>query len=222
MLRTVQITKDGSATIAIPAMQVTYHSHHGAVQESRHVFINAGLMHQSYRPHIEVFEMGLGTGLNALLTFEVALAQPFTVRYTSIEKFPLRVNEWAGIDYSEYVTLPNATAHLQTLHETTWNEWHVWHPKFSLHKIMGSLLDVQLSANTYHVIYFDAFAPTAQPELWSEAVFAVCFNALAQGGCLVTYCSKGVVRRAMESVGFLVEKLPGPPGKREMVRAIKP
>ncbi|MFN4008080.1 MAG: tRNA (5-methylaminomethyl-2-thiouridine)(34)-methyltransferase MnmD [Chitinophagaceae bacterium] len=222
MLRTVQITKDGSATIAIPDMQVTYHSHHGAVQESRHVFINAGLMHQRHRPEIEVFEMGLGTGLNALLTFEMALAQAFTVRYTSIEKFPLRANEWSEIDYSEYIKIPDTNAYLNTLHESTWNEWHQWHAKFSLHKIMGSLLEVQLPANTYHVIYFDAFAPTAQPELWSIAVFATCFNALVSGGCLVTYCSKGVVRRAMESVGFLVEKLPGPPGKREMVRAIKP
>jgi tRNA U34 5-methylaminomethyl-2-thiouridine-forming methyltransferase MnmC len=214
--RLIQITADGSSTIAIPAMQVTYHSKHGAVQESNHVFIQAGLdwkMQQGCN-HIRIFEMGFGTGLNALLTVEYVQDKPVTVDYFSTEAYPLNAAESAALNY------PNQTI-LQQLHNCDWNAPISITPNFILHKLHTSLESCNIS-ESIDVIYYDAFAPSAQPTLWTEAVFSKLFGWAAPGGILVTYCSKGQVRRAMQAAGWIVEKIPGPPGKREMVRAHKP
>jgi tRNA U34 5-methylaminomethyl-2-thiouridine-forming methyltransferase MnmC len=214
--RHVQITADGSATIAIPAMQVTYHSKHGAVQESMHVFIQAGLtwMIEKGMSHIRIFEMGFGTGLNALLTVEYVESRPINITYYSAEAFPLTTKECANLNYTNQAVL-------QQLHNTPWNEASAITSNFTLHKLHASL-DACTIDEPIDLIYYDAFAPSAQPGLWTESIFAKLFHWTVPGGILVTYCSKGDVRRAMQAAGWIVEKIPGPPGKREMVRAHKP
>lgn len=216
MERHVQITADGSATIAIPAMQVTYHSKHGAVQESMHVFIQAGLnwMIKKGLSHIRIFEMGFGTGLNALLTAEHIESKPINCAYYSAEAFPLTKAEFANLNYANQVLL-------QQLHTSLWNEASAITSNFTLHKLHTSL-DACTIDDPIDLIYYDAFAPSAQPDLWTEAIFTKLFHWTAPGGILVTYCSKGDVRRAMQAAGWIIEKIPGPPGKREMVRAHKP
>ncbi|WP_343669370.1 tRNA (5-methylaminomethyl-2-thiouridine)(34)-methyltransferase MnmD [Chitinophaga sp.] len=204
MKRELQVTADGSHTIAIPDMNVTYHSTHGAIQESMHVFIHAGLQ-AVQAPAIRIFEMGFGTGLNALLTLQYATTP---VYYYAVEQFPLTATEVEGLNYGN------------AMHHYPWNEDVKISDQFTLHKAHTSLMTVT-PAQTFHLIYYDAFAPAAQPELWTKAVFEKLFSFLEPGGILVTYCSKGDVRRAMLAAGFAVEKLAGPPGKREMLRAIR-
>jgi tRNA U34 5-methylaminomethyl-2-thiouridine-forming methyltransferase MnmC len=170
-----------------------------------HVFIKAGLQ-TIQQPLVRIFEMGFGTGLNALLTMEHAAT---SVYYFSVEQFPLTGEEVAGLNYGN------------TLHQYPWNEDVKISDQFTLHKSHGSLLAIS-PGQTFHLIYYDAFAPTAQPELWTKEVFEKLYNLLEPGGILVTYCSKGDVRRAMLAAGFAVDKLAGPQGKREMLRAKKP
>lgn len=217
MKRTVEITADGSPTISIPDMKVTYHSKHGAVQESLHVFINAGfnvVLEKFAKEEISIFEMGLGTGLNALLTMQAAQQQRRKVYYYAVEKFPLTKEEYKQMDYGEKTGL-------MKLHEAEW-EANVAHTNFfTLHKSQTGLAEAN-PERKFHLIYFDAFAPSAQPELWTKEIFELMLSILVDEGVLVTYCSKGDVRRAMLAAGFLVEKLQGPPGKREMLRAVKP
>jgi len=245
MEREIQITADGSHTVAIPDMQVTYHSKHGAIQESMHVFIQAGLMAVEATEKIHVLEMGFGTGLNALLTLEYAIQQTQPVSYTSFELYPLAAEEAAVLNYAKQLTItPEAEWQPEVLftemHAAPWEEAVNIHPFFQLHKTNQSLLNlpstevsvaekevaaaaqIQHWSNRFHVIYYDAFAPNAQPELWTAELFAKLLNTLLPGGILVTYCSKGDVRRAMQAAGFTVAKIPGPPGKREMLRATKP
>lgn len=232
MKRQIITTRDGSHTVEIPEMQVTYHSHHGAVQESMHVFIEAGLhgwLDQNAAqspvgatggaaaetPIVRVFEMGFGTGLNAYLTALDVQSRHLPVHYTAVEKYPLAFEEAEGLNYG---AANKALFH--SLHQCPWNTDVPVTPIFSLYKHEGSLQDFA-SGQPFHIIYFDAFAPTAQPELWTEAIFSKLFGMLHPGGLLVTYCSKGVVRRAMQAAGFTVTKIPGPAGKREMVRAVR-
>lgn len=217
MHRTIQTTADGSPTIAIPDMQVTYHSRHGAVQESKHVFIQAGLLPLLNKYEIlRVFEMGLGTGLNALLTLEQAMLQKQAIFYQAVEQYPLGGEEWNALDYSSVLSKEYFTA----LHQCKWNEPVIIHPFFTLYKSCIALQQFK-AAMPFQLIYYDAFAPAAQPELWTQQVFEQLYHMLVKGGVLVTYCSKGDVRRNMLAVHFEVEKLAGPPGKREMLRAIK-
>lgn len=225
MKRELQVTADGSHTIAVPDLHVTYHSRFGAIQESRHVFIKAGLQYvlQHFlfdeNDCVSIFEMGLGTGLNALLSLQ-AMHQSMTVYYYAAELYPLSFEEAARLNYVHQLQDEAVTATFSLLHSANWNEDVVVSPFFSLHKADCSLLQMNVS-KLFHLIYFDAFAPDAQPELWTETVFKNLYNILCTGGVLVTYCSKGTVRRTLQAVGFSVEKLKGPPGKREMLRAIK-
>lgn len=222
MKRAIQLTADGSPTIAVPDMQVTYHSRYGAVQESRHVFIQAGLQPVlGLYSRLHVFEMGLGTGLNALLTLQEAIRHQQPVFYQAVELYPLAAEETALLQYGRHVHDDAFDAYLQQLHRCSWEEDYLLHPLFVLHKKQHNLLHLPATP-AFHLIYFDAFAPAAQPELWTEEVFRLLYQKLHPGGVLVTYCSKGVVRRAMLAAGFVVEKLPGPPGKREMLRARRP
>lgn len=204
MKRELQLTADGSHTIAIPDMNVTYHSTHGAIRESMHVFIQAGLQALQL-PAVRIFEMGFGTGLNALLTMQHA---DIPVYYYAVEQYPLTAEEVEGLSYGN------------ELHAYPWDEDVEINERFTLHKAHVSLLSVQ-PEQEFDLIYYDAFAPGAQPELWTREVFEKLYGMLAAGGILVTYCSKGDVRRAMLAAGFKVEKLAGPPGKREMLRAKK-
>jgi len=204
-------------------MNVTYHSHHGAIQESLHVYINAGLKYfldTVKAPDIHIFEMGLGTGLNALLTLVEAerLQQP--VHYTAIELFPLEENEISSLNYCEQLTGRDLEALFQLLHQCEWEKDISITPFFSFKKMKSNLINFSTRQH-FNLIYFDSFAPAAQPEHWTTEIFEKLFSFLSPGGILVTYCSKSIVRRAMQAAGFVVTKIPGPHGKREMVRAIK-
>lgn len=221
MERYIQLTADGSHTVLVPALNVTYHSTHGALQESRHVFTGAGLLPLSgQHQHLHIFEMGFGTGLNALLTLQEAIGREQAVTYHAIELYPLPAAELQALNYMEL--LPGSP--FQALHEAPWEQDVSLHPLFTLRKMQTSLEQYlgRPAHPFFHLVYFHAFAPEIQPELWTAGVFAQLYARLHPGGRLVTYCSKGVVRRAMRSAGFRVEKLPGPPGKREILRATRP
>lgn len=215
-------TGDGSHTIGIPGKGITYHSTHGAIQESRHVFIEAGLLPLlSAHPSLAVLEVGFGTGLNALLTLQKAVNFNKQISYTAIEPYPLQQNEYTLLNYAGVLHDDSLQPLFLAMHQSQWNKVVDISPLFSLHKISAGIEEVVLK-NTFDVIYYDAFAPNDQPEMWTEAVFRQMFGVLNPGGVLVTYCSKGAVRRALQAVGFMVSKLPGPPGKREIIKAIKP
>jgi tRNA U34 5-methylaminomethyl-2-thiouridine-forming methyltransferase MnmC len=217
-MREIVVTKDGSHTIAIPEKGVMYHSVHGAIQESRHVFIKAGLAYVYDRLEqsaISIFEMGFGTGLNAFLTAIFALENKKHIYYTAVETSPLSTEEVNVLNYAE--TLGYAKF-FQQLHQCSWNEDVALHEFFTLRKVKTDLAAFTTSRQ-FDLVYYDAFAPSAQPELWTKEIFEKLYTMLNTNGVLVTYCSKGDVRRAMLSADFIVKKLPGPPGKREMLRA---
>ncbi|HWB27032.1 MAG TPA: tRNA (5-methylaminomethyl-2-thiouridine)(34)-methyltransferase MnmD [Chitinophagaceae bacterium] len=221
MERKVQVTGDGSHTISIPAAGITYHSTHGAVQESMHVFIEAGLM--PFLPvaeSVNIFEMGFGTGLNALLALQLAIGNKLPVYYTAAELYPLTAAEYTALNYSAILGKDFLQPFFLQMHAAAWEEDIVIHPLFTLHKIKGAA-ENDIMENFFDIVFYDAFAPNDQPEMWTEKIFSTMFAALKKGGILVTYCSKGVVRRALKSAGFTVEKMPGPPGKREITRAKK-
>ena len=226
MQRELIVTADGSHTMSIPSLHVTYHSKHGAVQESMHVFIEAGLKYllqkspsNYFTPTnpLQILEIGYGTGLNALLSWQIADAYQCALAYTGLELYPLSHEETSSINYGEKLQMTDAFAQLNNC---AWNIDFRLSDYFSLHKVNDSLFDYA-TAEHFHVIYFDAFSPSAQPEMWTVGVFQKMFDRLLPGGILLTYCSKTVVRNAMKAVGFTVTKIPGPYGKREMVRAIK-
>jgi tRNA U34 5-methylaminomethyl-2-thiouridine-forming methyltransferase MnmC len=223
MERQVVLTKDGSHTISIPELNVTYHSIHGAIQESQHIFIEAGLKASDLFSYIgvhHVLEVGFGTGLNALLTLIEADKEENRIYYTGIDLYPLHEQQAALLNYCTLLQVPDYQRLFMKMHEGPWNEMFEITEFFRLTKVADSILNFT-SDNLYSVIYFDAFAPSAQPELWTKEVFEKLFNLLHPEGLLLTYCSKGDVRRAMQAAGFTVEKIPGPPGKREILRARK-
>ncbi|MDN4166237.1 tRNA (5-methylaminomethyl-2-thiouridine)(34)-methyltransferase MnmD [Cytophagales bacterium LB-30] len=214
------VTSDGSHSLYVPALDETYHSRHGAVQESEHVFIRHGLRYliqspRAYRP-LRILEIGFGTGLNALLTCKHQKEQ--AVHYLSLETFPLA---WELVKNLNYVSEPSLAPFFQELHQAEWEKPVVVSPLFTLQKVQTSLLDFVPTPSSYDLVYFDAFAPSKQPELWTEAVMRKMYEALADGGVLVTYCAKGQLKRDLKACGFTVETLQGPPGKKEMVRAMK-
>jgi len=225
MDRQIIITADGSDTVFVPGLNVSYHSKHGAIQESMHVFIEAGFWYwsdlnpgrKSKDQPINVFEMGFGTGLNVLLTAMEAEENGLKVYYETVEKFPLVKEEVDSLNYTS--VLKNEELFRQ-IHECKWNEEARLKDNFVLKKVNQNLKNYS-THQLFNIIYYDAFAPSAQADLWTEEIFKKLFSMLAPGGVLVTYCSKGDVRRAMQSAGFDVKKIPGPRGKREMLRARK-
>ena len=220
MERQIQITADGSHTIVVPDMQIAYHSKHGAIQESTHIFIEAGLKYcadlQPGKP-LQLFEMGLGTGLNALLTAIYAKEHQTNIQYHTIEPFPLLANEISTLNHGHLLANDKL---FQQIHQSDWNVTTTIHSFFHLHKYRSTLQHFS-GSELFDCIFYDAFAPSVQPELWTAETFLHLFSMLSPGGLLVTYCSKSVVRRAMEAAGFRVTKIQGPFGKREMVRAFK-
>ena len=224
----IVVTKDGSNTVSIPGLQVTYHSLHGAIQESMHVFINAGLLPLiSKNPSaINVLEIGLGTGLNALLTLTEAEKKDQQIHYTAIDPFPLTITEAALLNYCGQLNRNDLQPVFKAIHECEFEKDIALSEHFVLRKIAISIQEHEAANQPgfqpFQLVYYDAFAPAAQPELWTKEIFSRLFNIMETGGSLVTYCSKSIVRRAMKSAGFEVEKIPGPLGKREMVRAVKP
>lgn len=220
MKREIITTADGSKTIQIKEWQEQYHSKHGAIQEAYHVFIRSGLDLFKNRD-LNILEIGFGTGLNALITLLEHEKLGLTIYYTGIEAYPVSRDE---LDQLNYLEALDAIAHkgdFQQMHKSGWGEDVEITTNFKLRKEQKDFKDIS-SSQLYDLVYFDAFGARVQPELWTVEIFQIMFEALKPQGYLVTYAAKGSVRRAMLSVGFLVERLPGPPGKREMLRARKP
>jgi len=207
------LSKDGSSTLFAPGFDEHYHSIHGAIQESLHVFLRAGLS-QLEKKQIAILEMGFGTGLNALLT---ALHGAKEIDYTSLEAYPVPAEMLQTLNYAEQIG-GKAPELFSKIHQLPWEEKGAVLDHFSLKKVQVRLEDFE-TTDSFDLIYYDAFAPSAQAELWTEQIFLKLYAFLNPGGILVTYCAKGNVRRAMIASGFQVEKIPGPPGKREMLRA---
>ncbi len=223
-------TSDGSYTLISSTFGEPYHSRHGAITESEHVFINAGLLAVAEnKKKISVFEMGFGTGLNALLTWMKAEELELKCNYHAVEPYPLQREEWASLNYGQLLDQEK----FERLHACKWNQEVKLSEHFSFKKISEDIEEyLHLSASPclegrrrnqdrFDLLYYDAFAPNAQPELWTESIFSQMFSLLNTGGILVTYCAKGQVKRNMKAAGFIVESLPGPPRKREMIRATK-
>ncbi|HEX7757710.1 MAG TPA: tRNA (5-methylaminomethyl-2-thiouridine)(34)-methyltransferase MnmD [Niabella sp.] len=211
-------TSDGSHSVKLTNTAVTFHSTFGAYTESNHIFMDAGF--QYYQEHqepdeIAIFEMGFGTGLNALLTAIKANALKIKVRYTTLDLFPL--NETI-LDQLNYGSRLDAELLYQSIRQAAWNQAVTINGYFILEKLQEDLAQWHSEA-LFDLCFFDAFAPDDQPELWTEAIFKKIISRMKRGGVLTTYCSKSVVRKALLQAGFKVEKLKGPPGKREMVRA---
>lgn len=214
-------TSDGSKTIHIPAWNENYHSHHGALQEAKHVFLKNGLADYVSQKDINILEIGLGTGLNAILTCQEATIHDLKIDYTALEAYPVSEEELVALDYQSFLEDEVARKQYRQMHAVEWNEKHVLSPNFTLHKIHDQLEICNFGENQFDIIYFDAFGPRVQGELWSLEIFQMLFNALKENGLLVTYCAKGQVKRDLKAAGFIVECVPGPPGKREMTKAFK-
>ena len=220
MKREVIETADGSKTLFIPEMDEHYHSVNGALTESEYVFLKQGYIHH-YSGSPVIFEVGFGTGLNALVTALKAEEQKRKTRFISIEKYPLSVDELKNLEYDKLIS--NTAANVfQNIHMANWNEEVEITDFFSLHKIKADIKTFHFSnLSPFDVIYFDAFAPDKQPGLWNPEIFENIFKACSKGAIFVTYSAKGIIRRRLESVGYKIERLPGPPKKRQMMRGIK-
>ena len=222
MKRSIVTTSDGSKTIKIEAWNEQYHSLHGALQEARHVYIEAGfktfLERHADQTSMSVLEMGFGTGLNALLTVLESMIKPIKINYHGIDAYPVKAKELEALQYPDLLSCE--LSFFNAIHKDNWGEEYKILPHFKLLKRLDLFSKLKY-INTFDIIYFDAFGPRVQPELWEAFIFENMFKALRPRGILVTYCAKGTVRRHMQAVGFEVERLPGPPGKREMLRATK-
>ncbi|MGB3547685.1 MAG: tRNA (5-methylaminomethyl-2-thiouridine)(34)-methyltransferase MnmD [Saprospiraceae bacterium] len=223
-MHTLLPTQDGSHTLISDRYGIPYHSRYGAVQESRHVFIKMGLYDLLLRqpPEVRILELGFGTGLNAFLTLLEADRRPeLPVFFTSLEDHPVSEETARQLNYCKQLAVTDRQTDFLDLHRAPWDEQTATSPNFTLHKIAGSYLELDLPADRFDLVYYDAFAPVTQPELWTPPALARAYRALAPGGALVTYCAKGQVKRNLKSIGFKVEGVEGPPGKREMIRAVR-
>lgn len=216
--REIFITADGSTTIHLPDWDEQYHSKHGAIQEAYHVFIRKGL--DLFEGELAILEIGFGTGLNAFITLLEAERRNLTIAYTGVEAFPILAKEVSKLNYPKELDALDKITLFQKLHTIPWEEQFAITSNFSLRKKQLDFKYIK-AQEAYDLIYFDAFGARVQPELWTEAIFQKMYDALKPNGYLVTYSAKGSVRRAMQAVGFTVERLEGPPGKREMLRARK-
>ncbi len=218
----IKITSDGSHTIYLPELDETYHSVHGAMQEAEHVFIDAGLMHFKGSAEVKILEVGFGTGLNAFLTLLEVLNGNQQVKYFGVEAFPLSFETIKQLNYVNQLKLTSKKQEnfFEQIHLAGWNQENILDANFSLTKLKTKIENFD-SSEKFDLIYFDAFGPRVQPEMWEENVLRKMYDVLDSKGALVTYCAKGSVKRLLKEVGFEVETLPGPPGKREMTRATK-
>lgn len=216
MKREILITSDGSSTIHLPDWNEQYHSKNGSINESYHVFIESGLR-QVLSEEVSVLEIGFGTGLNCFITF---LEAKRVINYVGVEAYPVTSDEVEKMNFIAVLDAQKDSAVFQKMHQVSWGEKHQITDQFSLEKRKQFFEDIT-DENAFDLIYFDAFGARVQPQLWTVAIFTKMFAALKENGILVTYSAKGSVRRAMQEVGFTVERLPGPPGKREMLRARK-
>ncbi|MGS2740519.1 tRNA (5-methylaminomethyl-2-thiouridine)(34)-methyltransferase MnmD [Sinomicrobium sp. M5D2P17] len=219
MKRKIIKTADGSTTIHLEDWDEHYHSVHGAIQEARHVFIKNGLDRVA-KEKVSVLEIGFGTGLNAFITLLEAEERKLHLEYTGVEAYPVSSEELQQLNYVAELGAQQWTSLFEKMHDVSWEVPHNISEGFVLTKRKQSFSDIA-DQEKFDLVYFDAFGPRVQPELWTEAIFATMYAAMKEKGVLVTYSAKGSVRRAMQTVGFTVERLPGPPGKREMLRGLK-
>jgi tRNA U34 5-methylaminomethyl-2-thiouridine-forming methyltransferase MnmC len=217
--REIIITHDGSKTIHIPDLNENYHSGHGALQEAVHVFIENGLKSLESE-HVSVFEMGFGTGLNAYLAMIFADESHKMIHYTGVEAFPLQTELISQLDYPELVNRKLESAFLK-MHELEWGSAHQITRHFCFTKLHQKIEDFTPGKEAFDLVFYDAFGPRAQEEMWKTDILHKMWYLLKSGGVLVTYCARGQFRRDLISLGFEVDRLPGPPGKREMIRAVK-
>jgi tRNA U34 5-methylaminomethyl-2-thiouridine-forming methyltransferase MnmC len=221
--RKIIITDDGSTTIHLPEWDEQYHSKFGAIQEARHVFIQMGLFKVLEREaisEVSILEIGFGTGLNALVTWQEAKKKQVLIEYTGVEAYPVSSEEVEHLNFPRMLEEPEAASVFEKMHNTPWETPQVISNFFNITKQQKYFQAID-DVNKYDLIYFDAFGAGIQPDLWTEEIFGKMYLAIRDNGVLVTYAAKGSVRRAMLQVGFKVERLPGPPGKREMLRATK-
>lgn len=214
-------TQDGSHSLFSAEFGVSYHSRYGAIQESKHVYIEAGLYPLLLRKkQLDILEIGFGSGLNALLTLLETQRHDFRVtRYEAVDAFPLPLAQADELNYPQLLKLDESlTQSFRLMHQAPWGQAVAITPHFELFK-KEARFEALSYEQAFDLIYYDAFAPTAQPELWTAEVLGIMYRALKPGGVWVTYCAKGEVKRHLKSLGFVVESLPGPPGKREMIRA---
>ncbi len=219
MQREIIITSDGSTTIQIKDWNEQYHSKHGAIQEAYHVFIDSGLSLFKNQA-LSILEIGFGTGLNAFITYIEAPKLGLEVNYVGVEAYPIKSEELQRLNYVSQLKAEAFAKDFLLMHDADWEKEVAISDRFSLHKQQKDFAEITIE-NSFDLVYFDAFGARVQPELWTETIFAKMFRAMKNDGVLVTYAAKGSVRRAMQAVGFYVERLPGPPGKREMLRATK-
>jgi tRNA U34 5-methylaminomethyl-2-thiouridine-forming methyltransferase MnmC len=217
MQREFRLTEDGSHTLYVPELNEHYHSINGALSESKHIFIDAAL-NFCKKEEPQVLEIGFGTGLNAFLSCLEVNKQDRKLHYHAIEKYPLTMDEARLLNYDSL--LDNSDVSILDFHSTPWEETRRIHPDFFLHKERSDIREIK-AKGVFDVIYFDAFSPDIQPELWSPEVFKKIADLTASGGILTTYSVKGDIKRALIAAGFSVEKIPGPYGKRVILRAIK-
>jgi tRNA U34 5-methylaminomethyl-2-thiouridine-forming methyltransferase MnmC len=214
-------TQDGSHSIFSDTYQVSYHSKYGAIQETEHVFINAGLRLKAVeQSEISILGIGMGTGLNVFMTYLEAQKRALSIDYTAVEAFPITMEEAKQLNYAEQLKRAETAEIFLKIHESNWEAPFSLDEDFRLTKVQKKFEDLNFQ-NQFDIIYFDAFAPSYQPELWTIELLQIMYNALKANGVLVTYCAQGQFKRNLKAIGFAVEPIPGPPGKREMTRANK-
>lgn len=212
-------SSDGSHSLYHRELNETYHSKHGALQESKYVYIQQGIHTLLPKNTIDVIEVGFGTGLNALLTYNWALEHDVLVRYTTIEPFPVSLATVQQLNYSALTEVPESI--FTTLHESAFNTNIELHSNFILYKYSKLLEDLSLPKESFDICFFDAFAPSKQPDIWSATNFSMLYTALRKEGILVTYCAQGNFKRTLQQIGYRVEAIKGPPFKKEMTKACK-
>lgn len=232
MKRIIQETEDGSKTIYIEDWDESYHSKHGAVQEAFHVFIKNGFYHfTENKTPIKILEIGLGTGLNSFITLMEAEKNQIPVQYVGIEKYPVSTEEFELINYFEnvfklYPELEDRkeefSIYYQQLFDSTWENWHQISPCFKIKKVKEDFFNLKnINENEFNLIYFDAFGSRVQPELWEEELLEIVDSLTQKSAIFTTYAAKGTVKRGLKKLGYIVQKRPGPPGKREMMVGLK-
>jgi len=219
MKKEVVVTGDGSKTIHMPELNESYHSTHGALQEAEHVFIKYGL-DQLEKESIDVFELGFGTGLNAILAYRFSKENNVHISYVGVEAYPVSMEMLEALDYTDFLTANEKKVFLE-MHQVNWGDKVELSDQFTFQKIEEKVEDYEVGEDTMDIVFFDAFGPRTQGSLWQPVILKKMAKMLRENGVLTTYCAQGQFRRDLKSVGFDVTKVPGPPGKREMTVAFK-